>query len=108
METTETIDVFEFDIDAMSSGSSSEAFSARPGRPEEAEIAVSDTEPDLEMSPVFKLLARPALPELKHEARGRLMMQSPIRIYFYWSIGAHSFQALQKTVGRNVSDYRLA
>lgn len=108
MGTAEKIDVFEFDIDAMSSGSSGEAFTARPGRPEEAKIAVSDTESDLEMSPVFKLLARPALPELKHEARARLMMQSPTRLYFYWSISGHSYQALQKSLGGNVNDYRLA
>lgn len=108
METTEKIDAFEFDIDAMGPGSSGEAFTARPARPEAAEVAVSETESDLEMSPVFKLLARPALPELKHEARARLMMQSPTRLYFYWSISGHSYQALQKTLGRNVSDYRLA
>ena len=108
METTEKIDVFEFDIDAMSSGPSGEAFSARPARPEATEIAISETGSDLEMSPVFKLLARPALPELMHEARARLMMQSPTRLYFYWSISGHSYQALQKTLGGNVSDYRLA
>jgi len=37
-----------------------------------------------------------------------LMMQSPTRLYFYWSINGQSFHALQKTVGGNASDYRLA
>jgi hypothetical protein len=104
----EKIDVFEFDIDAMSSGASGEAFTPRPARAEKVEIAVSGTGSELEMSPVFKLLARPTLPELKHEARARLMMQSPTRLYFYWSISSHSYQALQQTLGDNVNDYRLA
>ena len=98
----------EFDEDAMSGVASSEAFTPRPQQLKAIDLPVVGNESDLEMSPVFKLLARPTLPELKHEARARLMMQSPTRLYFYWSISGHSYQALQKTVGGNVSDYRLA
>jgi hypothetical protein len=106
-ETNEEFDVIEFDIDAANGGSSGEAFSARPHR-----TVTTKTEPDTALgetaSPVFKLLAAPELPELKHEARGRLMMQSPTRLYFYWSIDSHSFQALHKTLGGSTGDYRLA
>ena len=106
-ETNKVFDEIEFDIDAFSSGSSGEAFSARPERRVEVKES-SDLVLDETASPVFKLLARPELPELKHEARGRLMMQSPTRLYFYWSIDSRSFQALQKTLGGAAGDYRLA
>lgn len=107
METTEKIDIFEFDIDAASISSSGEAFTARPVRPETGKVG-----PELEtgesVSAIFKLLSRPVLPELRHETRARLMMQSPTRLYLYWSIGGQSFHALQRVVGGAASHYRLA
>jgi len=106
-ETNEEFDVIEFDIDAAGGGSSGEAFSTRPQRKVETKAA-ADVSVDETASPVFKLLAAPKLPDLKHEARGRLMMQSPTRLYFYWSIDSHSFQALDKTLGGSTGDYRLA
>src|SRR6187399_2686887 len=45
-----------------------------------------------EMPPAFRELAQPKLPELRHENRARLQMQSPNRLYFYWSIGTNPFQ----------------
>jgi hypothetical protein len=101
-------DEMPFDEGSINLGSSGEAFSPRPPRAAAAALAFPDDQSDLEMSPVFKLLARPTLPDLKHEARARLMMQSPTRLYFYWSISGHSYQALRKTLGGNISDYRLA
>jgi hypothetical protein len=100
------LDEIDFDIDAMN-GSSGEAFSARPSEPPGAEL-FNEQEPDENVSPVFKLLSRPVLPELKRETRARLMMQSPTRLYFYWSIGKHSFQALNEIAGSGTDDYRLA
>ena len=96
---------FVFDIDARDAGSSGEAFSVRP-----PPRALSETAEALDesASPIFKLLSRPDLPELKHETSARLMMQSPTRLYFYWSVSSHSFQALRTTIGDNVGDYRLA
>ena len=96
-----------FDIDAASGGSSGEAFSARPEHRTEPRDTVS-TPVDETASPVFKLLARPTLPELKHETRARLMMQSPTRLFFYWSVARRSFQALHKTLGGETGDYTLA
>jgi len=106
-ETNKEFDVIEFDIDAVSGGSSGEAFTARPERRMDVR-AESDPAVDEAASPVFKLLAAPQLPELKHEARARLMMQSPTRLYFYWSIDSRSYQALQKTLGGETGDYTLA
>src|SRR5436309_15565443 len=106
-ESNEEFDVIEFDIDLAAGGSSGEAFSARPQRQVESKAAL-DAAADESASPIFKLLAAPELPELKHEARARLMMQSPNRLYFYWSIDSHSFQALHKTLGGSTGDYQLA
>jgi hypothetical protein len=106
-EKNQEFDVIEFDIDAASGGSSGEAFSPRPQRRVETKAA-SDAAADATESTIFKLLAAPKLPELKHDARARLMMQSPNRLYFYWSIDSHSFQALHKTLGGSTGDYRLA
>jgi hypothetical protein len=60
-----------------------------------------------EASPVFRLLSRPELPELGPEMRARLMMQSPTRLFFYWSVDSGAFHALRKAVGETVG-YRLA
>jgi hypothetical protein len=98
-------DEIAFDIDKVSAGSSGEAFSARPATIETVYAEASGVEE--EMSSVFRLLARPMLPELKHETRARLMMQSPTRLFFYWSVGSGSFQALQRTVGGGAGDYHL-
>ena len=100
-------DEITFNIDAVSGGSSGEAFSPRPERTIER-VDATATVVDETTSPVFKLLAAPELPELKHETRGRLMMQSPTRLYLYWSVAPHSFQALQKTLGGMAGDYTLA
>jgi len=97
-------DEIAFSIDDASSGSSGEAFSARP--PVIGAGNVEAPAVDEEMSPVFKLLARPELPKLKHESRARLMMQSPTRLYFYWSVGRNSFHALHRAVG-GAGDYHL-
>ena len=106
-ETNEEFDVIEFDIDAVGGGSSGEAFSVRPSWQGENKRE-TDLILDEAATPVFKLLAAPKLPELKHQSRARLMMQSPTRLYFYWSIDSHSFQALHKTLGGSTDDYRLA
>ena len=97
-------DRIEFDIDAFAAGSSGEAFSVRPPVPVEA-VDADETDPT-DASPVFKLLSKPVLPELKHDVRARLLMQSPTRIYFYWSAGSRAYQTLQNVVG-NASDYQL-
>ncbi|MBK7708748.1 MAG: DUF4912 domain-containing protein [Acidobacteria bacterium] len=49
----------------------------------------------------------PALPELEKENRARLQMQSPNRLYFYWSIKNNPFQTLHKLFGGNAGNYRL-
>ncbi len=56
--------------------------------------------------PIFKELAEPKLPELSKENRARLQMQSPNKIYFYWSFKDNPFQTLRRVFGNQVN-YQL-
>lgn len=60
-----------------------------------------------DLSPVFKELAAPKLPELKRENRARLQMQSPTRLHFYWSMRQNPFQTLNKALGAATGNYTL-
>ncbi len=70
-----------------------------------AELAA--TEPDVKLSPVFKALADVTLPELKRENRARLQMQTPTRLYFYWSIRENPWQTLRNVFGDDLGSYTL-
>jgi hypothetical protein len=70
--------------------------------------AIADDELDFEdRSPVFKELALPKLPELKHENRARLLMQSPNRLFFYWSTRGNPFRTLHRAFGERTENYSL-
>ena len=75
----------------------------------EAEAA-DETEESDELSkfedPIFKELAEPKLPELARDNRARLQMQSPTKIYFYWSFQQNPFQTLNRVFG-NHTNYQL-
>ena len=66
----------------------------------------ADTKLD-DMPPVFRELAVPKLPELPKANRARLLMQSPNRIFFYWSVGSNPFYKLHKALGTDTSGYTL-
>lgn len=70
-----------------------------------ADIAAA--EPDVELSPVFKALADVSLPELDKENRARLLMQSPTRLYFYWSVRQNPWQQLKNIFGNDLGSYTL-
>lgn len=74
---------------------------------EEAISADAETEAEEEVDPIFAELAMPKLPELQRENRARLQMQSPNRIYFYWSIKNNPFQILQKVFSGSTGSYQL-
>jgi len=59
------------------------------------------------MSPVFKELATPTLPALPKENRARLQMQSPNRLFFYWSLSNNPFQTLNRALGSQTGSYTL-
>jgi len=102
-------DEIDFDIDAVSGVSSTE--NVKADRRQVAIVSADAPEtaqPENEnRSPIFKLLSKPVLPELKHEPRARLMMQSPTRLYFYWSVGHGSYEALRSGIG-DMAGYSLA
>src|SRR4051812_11210240 len=68
---------------------------------EEPVSAKAEVEAEKEVDPIFAELATPKLPELQRENRARLQMQSPNRLYFYWSIKNNPFQILQKVFAGN-------
>ena len=69
------------------------------------EIAAS--EPAVELSPVFKKLSDVKLPELPRENRARLQMQSPTRLFFYWSLKQDPWQQLRAVFGPDLGSYTL-
>jgi len=61
-----------------------------------------------EVSPIFELLAEPQLPQLPSEDRARLQLQSPNRIFFYWSFRGQPYETLRKILGRRAEGFFLA
>lgn len=60
-----------------------------------------------DMPPTFRELALPKLPVLEPHNRARLLMQTPNRLFFYWSIGANPFQKLNAALGTHTANYTL-
>jgi hypothetical protein len=64
-------------------------------------------EPKVELSPAFKALADVKLPELQRENRARLQMQTPTRLYFYWSVKENPWSMLKNVFGEKLGNYTL-
>ena len=78
--------------------------------PEIATNAIADiaaAKPQVELSPVFKTLAEPQLPQLLPDNRARLQMQSPTRLYLYWSLRSDPWQQLRAIFGPDLGSYTL-
>lgn len=60
-----------------------------------------------EMSPVFKALADVKLPELTAGARARLLVQSPTRLFLYWSLRQDPWAQLRAAFGEDLGNYTL-
>lgn len=69
---------------------------------------LSNAESEVERSPAFKALADVKLPELERENRARLLMQSPTRLYFYWSVKENPWHQLRNVFGDDLGGYVLA
>ncbi len=70
---------------------------------------LTETELDAKLlSPVFKELAEPKLPALREENRAFLQIQSPTRVFFYWSLKQDSYNTLRRALGNRANDYFLA
>ncbi|MGQ0542180.1 MAG: DUF4912 domain-containing protein [Blastocatellia bacterium] len=101
-------DVVEFVLDEFLPVSSGEMIQAEfaEARTSVPETVIEDDE--AELSPVFKELRAPKLPELTRENRARLQMQSPNRLFFYWSVNPNPFQTLNRALGNETGSYTLA
>jgi hypothetical protein len=64
--------------------------------------------PEKEVSPIFKKLADPKLPELPSDDRARLQLQSPNRLFFYWSSRKNPYDNLQRLFGDRFRGYDLS
>lgn len=78
-----------------------------PSATDESDVKDETGEPKAAIEdPIFKELAAPKLPESHKENRARLQMQSPNRIYFYWSFKENPFKILSRIFG-NQTNYQL-
>ena len=68
---------------------------------------LANIDPKVTLSPVFKALADVKLPELKSDNRARLQMQTPTRIYFYWSVKENPWALLRNVFGDDLGSYTL-
>jgi hypothetical protein len=66
-----------------------------------------EIETDKEIDPIFAALSEPKLPEPGKENRARLQMQSPNKIFFYWSMKNNPYQTLNKTFSGQTGSYTL-
>ncbi len=90
----------------IKSGGKNQETSANSALPDmTAEIAAD--KPKVAVSPIFKLLADVALPELKRENRARLQMQTPTRLYLYWSVKENPWSLLRSVFGDDTGSYTL-
>lgn len=64
-------------------------------------------DPEVELSPAFRELREPKLPTLSRENRARLQMQTPTRVYFYWSLKNNPWQILHRVFGDDRGSYTL-
>ncbi len=100
-------DFVEFDVADIEGVSSSSVVRGAIGAVHSADAieAESDAE-ELETekySPAFLELAVPKLPDLPKENRAKLLMQSPNKLYFYWSVGKNPFHILNRAIGETGS-----
>ena len=117
---------FVFEAEKLSSISSSESMKEKdltrrrrlkifslenePQVPLEAKIINEETEiveEEIEADPIFKELSEPKLPRLEKENRARLQMQSPNRIFFYWSMKNNPYQTLNRALQGQTGSYSL-
>ena len=107
MKKAKDTDFIEF-VPVDEVGSSDELI--RPDAVVEADIPFATLEASTkleDMPPVFRELAQPKLPALSVQNRARLQMQSPNRLFFYWSVGSNPFQRLNRALGTHTASYTL-
>jgi hypothetical protein len=108
-------EVIEFAAEDASPSATSASYSSWFAAEDAAKFEPAAEEPAIEtaqadereISPAFKLLSEPTLPPLERENRARLQMQSPNRLYFYWSLKDNPYKNLNRLLGAQASNYTL-
>ncbi|MBX7063072.1 MAG: DUF4912 domain-containing protein [Pyrinomonadaceae bacterium] len=65
--------------------------------------SVTEAPGEVERSRAFNILADVELPKRPRQNRARLLMQSPTKLYFYWSLREDPWQQLHKAFGEHGS-----
>ncbi len=71
------------------------------------DASAKEEEQGQNLSPASRELAAPKLPRLSKQNRARLQMQSPNRLFFYWSLKNNPFQVLHRAFGNKTGSYTL-
>ncbi len=96
------------DVRAKKTSENRSKADVKPKAKKAAVAVVEAGEPEsAELSPVARLLAEPELPELERENRARLQMQTPTRLYFYWSVKENPWALLKNVFGSDLGSYTL-
>jgi hypothetical protein len=74
----------------------------------ETAAALPAKKPEIVRSREFLRLADPQLPELPMDDRARLQLQSPNKLFFYWSSRKNPYANLQRLFGERFRGYDLA
>ncbi len=113
VESSEETEKFELELDDFSLDLPSSDEFAGEKKFDKSVLSVSVTElfSDDEISermkdPIFRELAEPKLPELKKDDRAKLLLQSPNRIHFYWSMKNNPYRVLNRAFGK-IGSYQL-
>lgn len=105
------IEMIEFPAENAETLSSQEFLKTGNGADDETPVepaAEQDpSETDIERSPEFDLLSKPTLPILESENRGKLLMQSPNMLYFYWSLKGDPYKRIGSALGNSSGNYTL-
>ncbi len=70
-------------------------------------LPVKEDTAEQELSRAVKELTSPKLPPLSKQNRARLQMQSPNRLFFYWSLKNNPYQILHRAFGGKTGSYTL-
>lgn len=110
--------IFSDPVAAVPAAGSSPAKTSRTRKPKTADVqieapptvedevlVVAPALPEVEVSPVFKALAEVKLPSLQRENRARLQMQSPTKLYFYWSVKEDPWSMLKNVFDGSLGNY---
>lgn len=85
---------------------SSSSLARKASRSTLASVTVEEAAPGA-LSGAAAKLAAAELPRLERENRARLQMQTPTRLFFYWSVKHNPFQILNRAVRGGVGGYQL-